>query len=142
MAMLPFCGYNMADYFAHWMRVGAKSDKAPRIFHVNWFRQDADGKFIWPGFGENMRVLQWIARRCEGKVQGVETPLGVMPRFEDLNWQGLERVSPNQYGELTQIDTSAWREELHSHDELFAKLGKHLPAALDEKRSRLHQQIG
>jgi phosphoenolpyruvate carboxykinase (GTP) len=142
MAMIAFVGYNMGDYFAHWLRMGRSIKHPPKIFRVNWFRRDANGKFIWPGFGENMRVLQWIARRCEGKVQGVETPLGVMPRFEDLNWQGLERVSPNQYGELTQIDTSAWREELHSHDELFAKLGKHLPAALDEKRSRLHQQIG
>jgi phosphoenolpyruvate carboxykinase (GTP) len=142
MAMIAFVGYNMGDYFAHWLRMGRAIKHPPKIFRVNWFRRDANGRFIWPGFGENMRVLQWIARRCEGKVQGVETPLGIMPRFEDLNWQGLEKVSPSQYGELTQVDTSAWREELHSHDELFAKLGKHLPVVLEEKRSRMHQQLG
>jgi phosphoenolpyruvate carboxykinase (GTP) len=142
MAMIAFVGYNMGDYFSHWLEMGRTVKLPPKIFRVNWFRRDANGRFIWPGFGENMRVLQWIARRCQGKAEGVETPLGIMPRFEDLNWQGLEKVSPNQYGELSRIDASAWREELQSHDELFAKLGKHLPAALETRRNRMHQQLG
>jgi phosphoenolpyruvate carboxykinase (GTP) len=142
MAMVAFVGYNMGDYFGHWLKMGRAVKWPPKIFRVNWFRRDANGRFIWPGFGENMRVLQWIAQRCQGRARGVETPLGVMPRFEDINWQGLEKLSENQYGELTSIDTSAWRDELRSHDELFAKLGKHLPPALESRRSRMHQQLG
>jgi phosphoenolpyruvate carboxykinase (GTP) len=122
--------------------MGRAVKQPPKMFRVNWFRRDANGRFIWPGFGENMRVLQWIAQRCQGRAEGVETELGIMPRFEDLNWQGLEKVSKNQYGELTSIDLAAWRDELQSHDELFAKLGKHLPAALESRRNRMHQQLG
>ena len=141
MAMVAFVGYNMGDYFSHWLSMGRAVKEPPKIFRVNWFRRDANGRFIWPGFAENMRVLQWIARRCQGRAEGVETPLGIMPRFEDLNWQGLEKVSPTQFGELSRIDTAAWREELHSHDELFAKLGQHLPAALDARRAQLHHSL-
>jgi phosphoenolpyruvate carboxykinase (GTP) len=142
MAMIAFVGYNMGDYFAHWLKMGQAVKHPPRIFRVNWFRRDASGRFIWPGFGENMRVLQWIAQRCQGRAQGVETPLGIMPRFEDLNWQGLEKVSSAQYGELTQVDAGAWSQELQSHDELFAKLGDHLPAPLEARRNQMHQQLG
>ncbi len=142
MAMVAFVGYNMGDYFAHWLKMGRAVKHPPKIFRVNWFRRDAKGRFIWPGFGENMRVLQWIAERCQGRADGERTPLGVMPRFQDLNWKGLDNVTPHQYGDLTQVDASAWRAELQSHDELFAKLGKHLPAALDARRHQMHQQFG
>ena len=142
MAMVAFVGYNMGDYFAHWLKMGEAVRHPPKIFRVNWFRRDANGRFIWPGFGDNMRVLQWIAERCQGHAQGVATPLGIMPRFEDLNWRGLEKLSAQQYGELSRIDAPAWRDELHSHDELFAKLGKHLPSALDIRRTRLHERLG
>ncbi len=142
MAMVAFVGYNMGDYFAHWLKMGRAVKYPPKIFRVNWFRRDANGRFLWPGFGENMRVLQWIAERCEGRADGEQTPLGVMPRFQDLNWKGLEKVTAHQYGDLTHVDATAWQAELQSHDELFAKLGKHLPAALDARRHQMHQQLG
>jgi len=141
MAMLAFCGYNMADYFAHWLKMGSSVKYPPRIFRVNWFRRDANGKFIWPGFGENLRVLQWIFERCRGRAQGVETPLGDMPRYQDLNWRGLEKLSPAQYAELARIDAAAWKEELTSHDELFGKFGKKLPETLEVRRSRMHEKL-
>ena len=141
MAMLAFCGYNMGDYFQHWLKMGRAVAHPPRIFRVNWFRRDANGKFIWPGFGENMRVLRWIVERCQGRGQGVDTPLGVMPRFEDLDWTGLDKLSPAQYGELTRVDASAWKDELHAHDELFEKLGEHLPAPLEARRGRMHERL-
>ena len=142
MAMLAFCGYNMGDYFAHWLKMGRSVKQAPRIFRVNWFRRDAHGRFLWPGFGENMRVLQWIVERCQGRGHGVETPLGIMPRFEDLNWHGLEaKITPAQYVELSRIDLSAWQDELKSHDELFEKLGAHAPSALDARRGRMHERL-
>jgi phosphoenolpyruvate carboxykinase (GTP) len=142
MAMLAFCGYNMADYFAHWLEMGAKIQHPPRIFRVNWFRRDANGKFLWPGFGENMRVLQWIAQRCQERAAGVETALGVMPRFEDLTWSGLEqRISKAQFAELERVDPVAWRDELASHDELFGKFGDRLPAALEARRGKMHEQL-
>src|SRR4030095_1121604 len=139
---LAFCGYNMGDYFGHWLKMGRAVKQPPRIFRVNWFRRDAQGRFIWPGFGENMRVLQWIARRCQGEAEGVETPLGVMPRFEDLNWSGLEaKLRPAPYAELARVDSTAWKEELTSHDELFRKLGAHLPEALENRRGRMHEKL-
>src|SRR5256884_1163087 len=142
MAMLAFCGYNMGDYFGHWLKIGRSLAHAPKIFRVNWFRRDANGKFIWPGFGENMRVLQWIAQRCQGRAEGVETPLGIMPRFEDLTWTGLEKkMTPAQYAELARVDTAAWKEELKSHDELFGQLGEHLPEALEARRGRMHEKL-
>ena len=141
MAMLAFCGYNMGDYFKHWLKMGTVAQHPPRIFRVNWFRRDANGKFLWPGFGENMRVLRWIVERCRGRAGGAETALGVMPRFEDLDWTGLEQLSKAQYTELARIDTSAWRDELQSHDELFGRLGSHLPSPLETRRGRMHQQL-
>ncbi len=141
MAMLAFCGYNMGDYFSHWLKMGRSVKHPPKIFRVNWFRRDANGKFLWPGFGENVRVLQWIFERCRGRAPGVETPLGEMPRFEDLDWRGLEKLSPAQYAELERIDAAAWKEELASHDELFGKLGKRLPAALEARRGSLHEKL-
>jgi len=142
MAMLAFCGYNMGDYFAHWLKIGRAVKQPPLIFRVNWFRRDAQGRFIWPGFGENMRVLQWIVERCQGRGRGVETSLGIMPRFEDLNWHGLEaKITPAQYAELSRIDLSAWQDELKSHDELFEKLGARAPSALDARRGRMHERL-
>jgi phosphoenolpyruvate carboxykinase (GTP) len=142
MAMLAFCGYNMGDYFAHWLNVGRALKQPPKIFRVNWFRRDRQGRFIWPGFGENMRVLQWIARRCQGDAAGNETPLGVMPRFEDLTWVGLEgKLTPAQFAELEEVDRAAWQEELASHDELFGKLGERLPEALEVRRGRMHEKL-
>ncbi len=140
-AMLAFCGYNMGDYFAHWLRMGRAVQRPPLLFRVNWFRRDAQGRFIWPGFGENMRVLQWIVERCQGRGRGVDTPLGVMPRFEDLDWTGLDKFSQSQYAELTRIDASSWKDELKSHDELFSKLGAHLPAALEARRGGMHERL-
>jgi len=141
MAMLAFCGYNIGDYFAHWLNVGKTVRRAPRIFRVNWFRRDAAGKFIWPGFGENMRVLQWIVERCEGSAKGSSTALGIMPRYEDISWQGLERFTRDQYAKLSEVEHDAWAEELHSHDELLGKLGSHLPRELEARRTLLHEKL-
>ena len=141
MAMLAFCGYHMGDYFDHWLKMGRSVSHPPKIFRVNWFRRDAQGKFIWPGFGENMRVLQWIVERCEGDARGVDTALGVMPRHEDLNWAGLERFSAAQFAELERVDTKAWRDELVSHDELFERLTGRLPGALASRLGILHQKL-
>jgi phosphoenolpyruvate carboxykinase (GTP) len=141
MAMLAFCGYHMGDYFAHWLKMGKAVSRPPRIFRVNWFRKDANGKFIWPGFSENMRVLKWIVDRCSGRAQGVETALGVIPRYEDLNWTGLERFERGRYEEIARVDEGAWGEELKSHDELFTKLAGHLPSALESRRGSLHQKL-
>jgi phosphoenolpyruvate carboxykinase (GTP) len=141
MAMLAFCGYNMGEYFSHWLKMGTAVAKPPKIFRVNWFRRDSNGKFIWPGFGENMRVLQWIVERCEGRAQGGTTPLGIMPRYEDLSWSGLEKFSAEQFAELSRVEHDAWVEELHSHDELLSKLGAHLPGDLEARRSLLHEKL-
>ena len=141
MAMLAFCGYHMGDYFAHWLKMGQAVSQPPRVFRVNWFRKDASGKFIWPGFGENMRVLQWIVERCRGRAQALATPLGMMPRYEDLAWGGLEKFPREQYAELSRVDERAWREELASHDELLGKLGSRLPRELAQRRSQLHQKL-
>jgi len=141
MAMLAFCGYNMGDYFAHWLKMGKAVRQPPKIFRVNWFRRDANGKFLWPGFGENMRVLQWIVERCQDRAEGVDTPLGTMPRYEDLTWAGLEKLSPAQFAELERVDSGAWKEELSAHDELFGKFGSRLPEALETRRGRMHQKL-
>ena len=141
MAMLAFCGYNMGDYFGHWLKMGSAVRHPPKIFRVNWFRRDANGKFMWPGFGENMRVLAWVVDRCHGRAQGVETPLGIMPRFEDLAWVGLEKFGREKYVELANVDREAWREELASHDDLFGKLARHLPGELEQRRRKLHELL-
>ena len=113
----------------------------PKIFRVNWLRRDASGKFLWPGFSENLRVIAWIVERCQGGGQGAETALGVMPRYEDLNWSGLEKMTAARFAELTRIDAAAWKDELRSHDELFAKLGARLPPALEARRGRMHEKL-
>jgi len=143
-AMLPFCGYNMSDYFSHWLRLGESLDsrgaRLPKIFCVNWFQTDDDGKFIWPGFSENMRVLKWMLERLEGKAGGVENAFGVTPAYDDLTWAGLD-FDRERFARITTIDNSAWQQELRMHDELFDKLALRLPAELPAVRARLDERL-
>ena len=143
-AMLPFCGYNMSDYFGHWLALGDKLEasgaKLPAIFTVNWFRTDADGKFVWPGFGENMRVLKWMLDRIDGKADGVEHIFGVTPRYSDISWEGAE-FTQAQFDRITSIDSAAWQAEIALHTELFDKLAHHLPAALTEVKDQLASRL-
>ncbi|MBL0918801.1 MAG: phosphoenolpyruvate carboxykinase (GTP) [Hydrogenophaga sp.] len=143
-AMLPFTGYNMSDYFQHWLNLGSKLQgtgaKLPGIFCVNWFRKDENGKFVWPGFGENMRVLKWMIDRIENKGQGVEHAFGTSPRYEDIHWSGLD-FSREQYATVTAIDKAAWVQELQLHAELFQQLAYHLPRELQETKARIEQRL-
>jgi phosphoenolpyruvate carboxykinase (GTP) len=136
MAMLPFCGYHMGDYFRHWIKMQRTLSVTPRIFHVNWFRKDADGKFMWPGFGENMRVLKWIVDRVRGRSRGRETPIGWTPRYEDISWQGLE-FPAERFDLLQNVDRAAWRSEVIGHEELFIELHDHLPPEMIYERELL-----
>ncbi|NBO81288.1 MAG: phosphoenolpyruvate carboxykinase (GTP) [Betaproteobacteria bacterium] len=147
-AMLPFCGYNMAEYFLHWLELGTKlghrGASLPKIFCVNWFRTDEQGRFVWPGFGENARVLKWMLQRIEGRAQGAEHVFGITPRYEDIDWTGLT-FSADQFSRITAIDGKSWQEEFALHTELFEKLRHGLPAALLKTKSvfesRLEQRL-
>ena len=144
MAMLPFCGYNMADYWQHWIDIGAglDEDKAPKIFNVNWFRKDDDGNFLWPGFGDNMRVLEWIIKRCEGKVDAEETAIGFVPKAEDINLKGIEdEVSEDQLKEILSVDNSLWEDEAKGIEEFYAKFGDRLPKALSDELNTLKANL-
>lgn len=143
-AMLPFCGYNMADYFNHWLTVGQRlSDagaKLPRIYCVNWFRKGPDGKFVWPGFGENMRVLKWMLGRLDGEAGGQEQVFGISPAYGDIDWTGLE-FTPDQFQQVISVDAPAWREELGLHGELFEQLARGLPPALSHTKSEIERRL-
>jgi phosphoenolpyruvate carboxykinase (GTP) len=140
--MLPFCGYNMGDYFAHWLKIGASADaeKLPRIYFVNWFRKNADGAYVWPGFGENSRVLKWVSDRLAGTAAATETPIGRVPTKDALDTEGLE-ISDESLDLLLSVDNETWREEaalVHPHYERF---GDHLPAALWDELSKLERRL-
>lgn len=137
MAMLPFCGYSMGDYFQHWLEIGPRMANPPLIFHVNWFRKNSEGKFLWPGFGDNMRVLKWIIDRCEGKGGAEETPIGRIPRPEDLDLDGLEGVSPERMKELLSVKPDEWKTELDGQKKFFETLQPDMPEALLAEREKV-----
>jgi phosphoenolpyruvate carboxykinase (GTP) len=136
MAMLPFCGYDMGDYFRHWIQMQRALNVTPRIFHVNWFRKDEHGKFLWPGFGENLRILKWIVDRVHGRTQAKETPIGWVPYYDDIEWKGLT-FSKEKFDRLQSVDRAAWRAEVLGHEELFIALHNHLPPELIYERELL-----
>jgi len=142
MAMLPFCGYNMGEYFRHWLRTGARLKNPPLIFHVNWFRKSADGKFLWPGFGDNMRVLKWIIDRAEGRGGAQKSPIGFLPRREGLDLDELENVSNVAIEELLAVQPNEWKKELANQESLFEKLGGDMPEELIAQRAKLAQRLG
>ena len=141
MAMRPFVGYNMGDYFAHWLEMGKKIPHAPKIFHVNWFRTDDEGHFIWPGFGDNLRVLLWILARCEGKVDAVETPIGFVPKAEDINIEGLDGVTIDTIKDLLSIDTQSWLDDVKNIEDFYAQIGNHVPHELYEELGELKGRL-
>ncbi len=143
-AMLPFAGYNMSDYFQHWLDLGKKlaasGAKLPKIYTTNWFRKGEDGKFVWPGYGKNMRVLKWMIDRVEGTGQGNEGVMGITPRYQDINWSGLD-FSAQQFNQVTHIDQAAWRKELELHAELFGQLRHRLPKELEETKGAIEKRL-
>ncbi len=141
MAMRPFVGYNMGDYWQHWLNMGKNIPNAPKIFHVNWFRTDDQGHFIWPGFGDNFRVLLWILDRCEGKVDATETAIGYIPKAEDINIEGIEGVDLNTIRDLLSVDTEAWNEDVANIEEFYAQIGSTVPSELKEELQALKDRL-
>jgi len=140
MAMLPFCGYNMADYFGHWLEMGSKMKNLPKIFHVNWFRRGSGGEFLWPGFGENVRVLKWIFDRVNGSRSATETPIGFLPTSDSLDLQGLA-INKESLAELLRVDAGAWQEEVREIGQFFEQFGDRLPRSLHEERETLSARL-
>jgi len=142
MAMLPFCGYHMGDYFAHWLEIGKRSDaaKLPKIFYVNWFRTDENGKFLWPGYGENSRVLKWIFERCDNKIHAVDTPIGRLPEPGDLDTQALGMSAAN-LAKLLSVDVAGWRAEIPLIEKHFAQFGDRLPQGLKDEVKGLAERL-
>jgi phosphoenolpyruvate carboxykinase (GTP) len=141
MAMLPFCGYHMGDYFSHWLKVGAREGaKMPRVFYVNWFRKDDEGNFLWPGFGENSRVLEWVFRRCAGEAEAAETPVGMVPAAGELDTDGLS-ITAEEVADLLAVDPAEWKAELPQVEEHFARFGDHLPQQLRDRLSDLERRL-
>ncbi len=142
MAMLPFCGYHMGDYFNHWLEVGAREGaRMPRVFYVNWFRKDAEGNFLWPGFGENSRVLEWVFRRCAGEAEGTETPIGMVPAAGGLDTEGLS-ITADEVADLLAVDPAEWKVELPQVEEHFARFAEHLPRQLRDQLADLERRLG
>ncbi len=142
MAMRPFVGYNMGDYFAHWLEMGKRIPNPPQIFHVNWFRTDDEGHFIWPGFGDNMRVLTWILARCEGTVDAVETPIGFVPKAEDINIEGLQDVTIDTIRDLLTVDVASWKEDIANIKDFYALVGDRVPKELQDELAALEARLG
>ncbi|MCZ6647525.1 MAG: phosphoenolpyruvate carboxykinase (GTP) [SAR324 cluster bacterium] len=140
MAMLPFCGYNMGDYWKHWLQIGKMSDNLPKIFHVNWFRRNGDGDFMWPGFGDNLRVLRWVLERCAGKGEAVRTPIGYLPSYGAIDTNGLD-VSPETMADLTAVDPAAWQAEMDDINEFFGKFGDRMPQELLDESARVKAEL-
>ena len=141
MAMRPFVGYNMGDYWAHWLEMGLKIPHPPKIFHVNWFRTDDEGNFIWPGFGDNLRVVLWILARCAGKVDADITPIGYLPKAEDICIDGLEGITLDTVRDLLSVDTAAWLEDVENIKEFYAQVGDHVPQAMYDELAALEARL-
>jgi len=141
MAMLPFCGYNMADYFAHWLKMGGTLARPPAIFHVNWFRQDANGRFLWPGFGQNLRVLLWMIDRIKGRARAVETPIGLVPAADSLNLDGLE-LAGGTLEQLLRVERDEWTEEVPEIRAFFDRFGLRMPAQMSQALDALAHRLG
>jgi phosphoenolpyruvate carboxykinase (GTP) len=141
MAMLPFCGYNMADYFGHWLEMGKKIPKPPKIFHVNWFRKGANGKFLWPGYGENVRVLKWILERVEGRGAAQETPIGYVPAKGGLTLDGL-KIPSDALDELLRVNPADWENEMDDSKQFLSKFGARLPKEIREEQEKLVRRFG
>jgi len=144
-AMLPFCGYNMGDYFQHWLDIGKASTegKLPKIFYVNWFRKTADGKWLWPGYGDNSRILEWIFNRCDGAIDAVKTQIGYMPKVEDIDRAGIENeVTEADMKELLRVDVEGWKKETGMIEEHYQRFGSHLPEELKKQLADFEARLG
>jgi phosphoenolpyruvate carboxykinase (GTP) len=141
MAMRPFVGYNMGEYWAHWLAMGTRIPNPPKIFHVNWFRTDDEGHFIWPGFGDNMRVLLWILDRCEGKVDADITPIGYVPKAEDINIEGLEGITLDTIKELLTVDKDSWLADVANIKEFYAQVGDAVPQTMYDELAALEARL-